>query len=128
VSVIPSAASNLARDDPARIQRTDERDTPSQSAIRFATASFALPPVGDARQLTTHRCRHGSQASAFLVLLAFTQSGIRAITRGGPVLHVLAVTPWFVKELTDELIRENHRSYEGSADSGALGVGGHTQK
>jgi hypothetical protein len=79
MSVIPSAESTFACDDPAFAQRTDVCESSSQSAIRIATARFARPPVGGARQLTTQRFRHGSQPIASVLLPGFTQSEICAI-------------------------------------------------
>jgi hypothetical protein len=62
------------------------------------------------------------------MLSAFTQSGILATARGGHTLRVLTAIAWLVKELTDERIRVNHRSYESGSDRVALGVGEHTKK
>jgi hypothetical protein len=80
-SVIPTAVSTFPWDDPALDHRTAARGRSSQSATRIATARFARPPDGGARQLTTHRLRQGSQSRASVRPPGFTQRGIRATGR-----------------------------------------------
>jgi len=78
-SVIPSAESTFERDVPAFVHRTAVGGRSSQSATRSATARFARPPVGGARQLTTQHFRQGSQSMASVRLPGFTQRGICVI-------------------------------------------------
>ena len=62
-SASPRTSASFDGDRPARIHRTESDGTPSHSASRRRTLSFASPPIAFARHRTVQTFRHTSQAT-----------------------------------------------------------------
>jgi len=128
-SVIPAAESTFAWDEPAFVQRTAVRGSSSQSAKRRATARFARPPEGGARQLTTQHFRQMSQSMESEVLPGFTQREIFVTRPDRAVDAVPDVLSCGPDDLEKCPVRRAHSGYptaratsRSGAPSGELGA------